>query len=240
MGAAAIPGARPGNFLQIDVGDTGTGIPPDVIARIWEPFFTTKGEGKGTGLGLSTVRGIVTQHGGVITLQSEVGRGTTFTILLPAAPGSETGSDAGGLVAVPRGQGELILVVDDDASIREITTAMLTGHGYRVLSAADGPAAVALFAPRSLEIRAIVAELNTPHLDGVALLKIVRALNPSVRVVLVSGSAETTKALPDKTPATTFLRKPYSGETLLRTVHQLFNETPAPEAAAAQAPVEGS
>jgi len=227
MGAAAIPGARPGNYLMLEVADTGMGIPPDVIAKIWDPFFTTKGAGKGTGLGLSTVRGIVAQHEGVISLQSEPGRGTTFTVLLPAAPGSETGSDPGGLLAVPLGQGELILVVDDDTSMREVTTATLSGHGYRVLSASDGPEGVALFAPRCLEIRAIIADLHTPHLDGVALLRIVRALNPSVRVILVSGSADTKKPRPEKALAATFLHKPYSGETLLRTVHQLFNETPA-------------
>ncbi len=219
----------PGRHLLMEVSDTGSGIPPEIMDRVWEPFFTTKGEGTGTGLGLSTVRGIVTQHHGDITVQSQVGRGTTFTILLPAAVGFEEQVDRAALNKIPRGQGELVLVVDDDSSVREITSAMLTGHGYRVIAAADGTEAVALFAPRSLEITAIVTDLDMPNLDGQALIKVVRALNPSVRCILMSGIANEGDPRCAAPPDGLFFAKPFGGETLLRSMHQLLRETvPAP------------
>ena len=232
LGAAAQPGASPGPHLALEVADTGTGIPPEVLSRIWEPFFTTKGAGKGTGLGLATVRGIVEEHHGAVTLQTEPGRGTTFRLLFPATPGHAAAADPAAHEAVPRGAGELVLVVDDDASVREITTATLTGHGYRALSAADGTEAVALFAPRSLEIRAVVTDLDMPHLDGPALARIVRALNPSVRLILVSGSAAVSDPRREPPPDGAFLPKPYGSETLLRTLHGLLNDAPGSPPAA--------
>lgn len=226
--AAALPEARPGDYLEIEIRDTGTGIPAEILANIWEPFFTTKGEGKGTGLGLSTVRGIIKQHEGSIAVQSQLGRGTTFSFWLPATPGTEAVGDRAALAAIPRGQGELVLVVDDDASVREITAATLTGHGYRVLSASEGTEAVALFAPRCLEIRAMVADMEMPNLDGLALLKIVRALNPSTRVILASGfaAADASRQPP---AGVAYLTKPFNGETLLRAMQSLLSETPTPE-----------
>jgi len=224
VGAAAIPGASPGSYLMLEVADTGTGIPPEVVKKMWDPFFTTKGEGKGTGLGLATVRGLVQSHGGVITLQTEPSRGTTFQILLPAIPGAESSLHPAGLETVPNGQGELVLVVDDDVSVRETTSAALTGHGYRTLVAADGAEALALFAPRSLEVRAIITDLDMPHLDGSALARVARSLNPSVRLILVSGSADIRDARREPPDNGAFLSKPCSGEALLRTLHQLLND----------------
>jgi signal transduction histidine kinase len=223
VGAASIPGARPGAYLKLEVGDTGTGIPPAVVQKMWEPFFTTKDAGKGTGLGLATVRGLVQDHGGVITLQTEPDRGTTFQILLPAFPGSESLAQGVGLEAVPCGQGELVLVVDDDTSVRETTSAALSGHGYRTLAAADGTEALGLFAPRSLEIRAIVTDLDMPNLDGIALAKVARNLNPSVRIIIVSGSVDAHDPRRRAPVNGAFLSKPCNGETLLRTLHDLLN-----------------
>ncbi len=227
VGAATLPETKPGHYLAIDISDSGTGIPPAILTKIWDPFFTTKGAGKGTGLGLATVRGIIKQHAGTITLTSQTGQGTAFHILLPATP-NDLAAEAGAAAhaSIPRAHGELVLVVDDDANVREITGATLAGHGYRVLSAADGTEAVALFAPRSLEIRAIVTDLDMPNLDGLALLKVVRALNPSVRPVLVSGSADNSD--PRRTPPAdgAFLSKPFSAELLLQTLHRLLNESP--------------
>ncbi len=216
--------AQGGRHLFLEVADTGSGIPREIMSRIWEPFFTTKGEGKGTGLGLSTVRGIVTQHHGDITVQSLPGRGTTFSIFLPAAVGFEGEMDRAALMDIPRGHGELVLVVDDDAGVREITSAMLTGHGYRAIAAADGTEAVALFAARSLEIAAIVTDLDMPNLDGQALIKVVRALNPSVRAILMSGIANEGDSRCAAPAGGLFLAKPFSGETLLRSMHQLLPE----------------
>lgn len=223
VGAAALPDARPGSYLLLEVGDTGTGIPLAIVEKIWEPFFTTKEASKGTGLGLATVRGLVRSHGGVITLHTQPGRGTTFQILLPAVPGAESAMDAAGSEAVPLGRGELILVVDDDTSVRETTSAALSGHGYRTLVAADGAEALGLFAPRSLEIRAIVTDLDMPELDGTALAKVARNLNPSVRIILVSGSADAHDPRRQPPVNGAFLPKPCSGETLLRILHSLLN-----------------
>jgi signal transduction histidine kinase len=226
--AAALPDTRPGDYVEIEVRDSGTGIPPEILASIWEPFFTTKGAGKGTGLGLSTVRGIIKQHEGVITVQSQPGRGTAFSILFPALAGAEVAGGMTTLADVPRGRGELVLLADDDASVREIATATLTCHGYRVLSAIEGTEAVARFAPRCLEVRAVVADMDMPNLDGVALAKIVQALNPATRIILASGfeSPDGNRQIPD---GVTFLAKPFTGETLLRTLHGLLNQTPAAE-----------
>ncbi|MBL9216248.1 MAG: response regulator [Opitutaceae bacterium] len=222
VAAAAVPGARAGNFLYLEIADTGTGIPPDIIEKIWEPFFTTKGAGQGTGLGLATVRGIVNDHDGVITLRSQVGQGTSFEILLPADPGDESVLHEAAAAAVPRGQGELILVVDDDTAVREVTCATLVAHGYRVLAAGDGTEALALFAPRSLEIRLVISDLDMPNLDGGALAKVVSALNPAIRLLLVSGS--TNESDPRRQPAATgrFLPKPYSAEAMLSAVTELL------------------
>lgn len=228
LGAATIAQATPGDFLLIEVSDTGTGIPPDIVAKIWEPFFTTKEAGRGTGLGLSTVRGIVRDHGGVIDLQTRPGSGTLFRVLLPALPEQAMGGDSRALAAtIPRGTGELVLVVDDDASVREVACASLIEHGYRALAANDGTEAVALFAPRHLEIRAVVSDLDMPGLDGTTLAAIVRKLNPSVRIILSSASADLSDPRRQAPESGAFLPKPYTAETLLGTLHRLLNSSAA-------------
>jgi len=127
--ADAIPGARPGAWLVLEVADTGTGIPPEVLERIWTPFFTTKGIGKGTGLGLSTIRGIVVNHHGFTELHTKVGRGTTFRVFLPAVESESPQTISASPFDMPDGHGELILLVDDDTAIRDIGTAILEKHG---------------------------------------------------------------------------------------------------------------
>ncbi|HWA24474.1 MAG TPA: response regulator [Lacunisphaera sp.] len=226
VGAAAIEGAKPGPYLAIEVADTGTGMPPEVLGRIWEPFFTTKAPGRGTGLGLSTVRSIVGDHHGSIVVQTQPGRGTTFQIFLPAAPEEAANASAAGPLAIPRGQGELILVADDSVQVREVTCATLVEHGYRVVAAANGTEAVALFAPRSLEVRMVVTDLDMPELDGTALVKVARTMNPAIRVLLVSGSAEVNDARRQPPPGGKFLSKPFTAEALLSTVHTLLQEAP--------------
>ncbi|GAB1488946.1 hypothetical protein MASR2M8_13940 [Opitutaceae bacterium] len=220
--AVTMPEIQEGPHLLIEVSDTGTGIPPEIVEKIWQPFFTTKEENKGTGLGLSTVRGIINEHKGVITLQTEPGQGTSFRILLPAVPNKEAPLDPVAMSALPRGQGELVLVVDHDSAVRETTAALLTDQGYNVLSASDGTEAVALFAPRSLDVRVVVTDLDMPNLDGAALAKIVRALNPYVRVILVSGSAEMRDPRLSSTTADLLLQKPFGGDVLLRSLHELL------------------
>jgi PAS domain S-box-containing protein len=228
--ALAIPGARPGAFVTIEVEDTGTGIPAEALAHIWEPFFTTKQAGKGTGLGLSTVRGIIESHQGFIELQTTAGQGTTFRINLPAAE-SDTATDQ--LAAppfLPRGSGELLLLVDDEATNRDVTHATLARYGYRVLAAASGTEGVSLFIPRSDEIRLLITDLHMPNLDGASLTRILQRIKPGLKVLaisgLTSGPVGTATEKPDQF-ATDYLQKPFKPEALLLKVHKLLQPPPA-------------
>jgi PAS domain S-box-containing protein len=230
IAAQAIPGARPGTYLVLQIEDSGTGIAPEVLARMWEPFFTTKEAGKGTGLGLSTVRGIVENHKGFITLKTEAGRGTTFRVYLPAADLSDVnhapGSDPPFVI---RGNGELVLVVDDEVQIRDITAATLAHHGYRVLVAGDGTEAVALFAQRSDEISVVVTDLSMPNLDGAALANVVLHLNPAVKILIVSGLSSGARDPQLQRLNGGFLAKPFKAEALLQSVHRLLHGEAAPK-----------
>ena len=189
--AAATEGGRTGNFVAVEIQDNGSGIAPEVLQRIWEPFFTTKGESGGTGLGLATVRGIVKQHGGFITLQSRLGHGTTFTVLLPALP-----SPDGAAEAVPadtrrfHGNGEVILVVDDEEPVRELATRLLTAHGYRVLAAHDGAEAISVFAVHANEVALLLTDLQMPLLSGPTLVTALLRHHPGLRVVAMSGASD--------------------------------------------------
>ncbi len=224
VGATAIPGAHPGPYVLIEVTDTGTGIPSAILERIWDPFFTTKKADHGTGLGLANVRSIIDSHKGVITVHTRSGHGTTFRILLPASPQDECAPVAAGSANIPRGQGELILIADDDPSVRDILSAILTHHGYRVLAAVDGTEALALFAPRSLDIRALITDLDMPNLDGSALRKIVCSLNPSIRILTISGAADTDDPRRRAPLAGRFLAKPFTANMLLRNIHEMLHE----------------
>lgn len=225
--ANEIPGGRPGSFLLLHVEDTGTGIAPDILPRIWDPFFTTKDTGKGTGLGLSTVRGIVDAHGGFISLQSTPGKGTAFRIYFPAevTPSSTADTPASTPTSATRGNDDLILVVDDEPNIRNMAAAILTRHGYRVLTAADGAEGLSVFAPRAREIHVVVTDLNMPNVDGAALASVVQRLNPAVKIVAVSGLVQDNPT-PDVTFAHAFLTKPFRPEVLLSTVHDLLHAPP--------------
>jgi two-component system cell cycle sensor histidine kinase/response regulator CckA len=230
--AHKIDGGRPGAWIVLQVEDSGAGIPRDLLARIWEPFFTTKEAGKGTGLGLSTVKSVVQNHSGFISLKTNEGRGTTFRVYLPAAE-----LPAIGCIIPPappqgaRGDGELILVVDDDTQIREMTAAMLSRHGYRVLTACDGSEAVPLFSARSGEVRLVVTDLVMPNLDGVALAGIVRRLNPSVKILAISGLSSAGRNGKIENFGGTILFKPFTVQALLEAVGHLLRPVPVAEVA---------
>lgn len=219
--ASAFPGARAGRWVVLHVEDTGTGIPADVLARMWDPFFTTKAANKGTGLGLSTVRGIVEAHHGFILVQTAAGRGTTFRVYLP--PAERVLRENLPTPVVPRGQGELVLVVDDVTSIRGLAETILTRQGYRVLLAADGTDALEKFI-RTPGIAVVVTDLDMPGLAGSALAGIVRRLNPAVKILAMSGlDAAPTDPFQPRQFADAFLLKPFTAEQILTLTHHLLH-----------------
>jgi two-component system cell cycle sensor histidine kinase/response regulator CckA len=227
--AERIEGASAGAWVVLHIEDTGPGIPRDVLEHIWEPFFTTKGASGGTGLGLSTVRGIVENHKGFISLKTSPGAGTTFRVYLPAVEVKNIGGNVEPIQpSTLEGNGELIVVVDDDARIREMTAAILSRYGYRVLTASDGTEAVAIFAARGSEISMIVTDVRMPNLDGAALANVVLHLNPSVKIIAMSGMGSGGLNSQMQRYAGAFLYKPFKVEALLHTVHGLLHsESPA-------------
>lgn len=212
------PGLSAGPYVVLSVQDTGAGIPPGIKDRIFEPFFTTKSHTEGTGLGLSTVAGIVQNHGGFVNVQSEVGRGSTFKVHLPALATPETQEAVKTLKQLPAGKGETILVVDDEPTIREITKETLEAYGYVVLTAGDGTEAVSLFASQAEKIEVVICDVSMPFMDGPATIRALMNLKPSISVVVVSGYTEAGKLVKDLDGVRAFLPKPYTAEKLLKTI----------------------
>ncbi|HUK90732.1 MAG TPA: ATP-binding protein, partial [Blastocatellia bacterium] len=215
--------SRPGGYVRISVTDSGTGIPPGMLERIFEPFFTTKELGKGTGLGLSTVLSIVKSHGGFINVYSEVGKGTQFKVYLPTSQGIDAGKAAEEKTPVRIGNGELILVVDDEASIREITRTTLEACGYRVETASDGTEAVAIFAQRKEEVSVVLTDVMMPFMDGPATMRALRRLDPKVKVIVNSGLDGNGKNFESiGLSPNAFLSKPYTADKLLDAVAEVL------------------
>jgi hypothetical protein len=219
--AGTLRGARAGNFVVVTVTDTGTGIPPEIIDRIFDPFFTTKEPGRGTGLGLATVQGIVTNHDGFITVESNLGSGTKFKIHLPAHEAASPNQVEDRHPEIPSGNGELILVIDDEAAVREITGTTLETFGYRVITADNGATALGAFASHKDEICVVITDMMMPVMDGPVTIRALRKLNPQVRVIASSGLTESLDAADlDRLGVKIFLTKPYDAKTLLKTVAQ--------------------
>ncbi|HWP92069.1 MAG TPA: GAF domain-containing protein [Thermodesulfobacteriota bacterium] len=218
--------AKPGPYIVITISDTGTGIPPAIIDRVFEPFFTTKKLEEGTGLGLSTAYAIVKSHGGFINVYSEVGKGTNFKVYLPAIETTETKK----LVdkqpqEPPMGQGELILVIDDEPSVRDITRITLEKYGYRVITANDGAEGIALYVQKKEEIEAVIVDMMMPIMDGSATIRALRRIDPSLKIILVSGIKGNEK--PTRTNGVNlpnaFLPKPFTANALLKTLRAVLN-----------------
>ncbi|MEX2115686.1 MAG: PAS domain S-box protein [Bacteroidota bacterium] len=215
--------ALPGPYVAISVADTGTGIAPDLLDRIFEPFFTTKELGKGTGLGLSTTLGIVKSHGGFMNVYSEVNRGTKFLAYLPAQPQQEEGSNEAESADVPRGNGQTILVADDENTILEITKLALEAHGYSVLTASDGTEAISQAASHPGTIALVVCDMSMPFMDGPATIRALRKMDPGLKFIAVSGLIDNAHVDELTTlPFIVHLQKPFSAEKLLRAVHSLL------------------
>ncbi len=215
--AAAMPGIRPGPFVRVVANDSGTGMTPEVAARAFEPFFSTKPKGRGTGLGLSTVYGIVTRAGGHVALASTLGAGTRFTIHLPALEAAAVD------VSEPtplqeEGHGETILLVDDEASVLRATSAILRSAGYRVVEAPT-PSEALLAATHDFDM--LVSDLVLPGITGRELAKRIREHRPSLPVLFISGYAPEGRAQ----PGADLLSKPFTPEALLARVREALRTT---------------
>ena len=224
--------ARPGRYVMISVTDSGTGIEPELMDKIFEPFFTTKELSKGTGLGLSTVMAIVKSHGGVVNVYSEPSRGTTFKVYLPVmetlAEGFLARPEESGF---PRGNGETILIVDDEDSILTITGQTLQAFGYQVIKATDGAEAIGIYAQRRDEIAVVLTDMMMPILDGPAMIIAMLRINPEIKIIAASGlNANIGATRIADAGIKYFLTKPYSAATLLRTLRAIIDEPPAPKA----------
>ncbi|MFN7926615.1 MAG: PAS domain S-box protein [Blastocatellia bacterium] len=179
--------ARPGDFVLIRVQDTGTGIPPQVSGKIFEPFFTTKVQGQGSGLGLATVLGIVRSHDGFIDFETEIGQGTCFKVYLPAVKNEVAPEIEWEPKELPQGQGETILVVDDEVEILKMTGETLTTYGYEILLAHGGEEAIRVSRQYPTRITLALVDMMMPQLDGVATIRELKKLHPHLKVIATSG-----------------------------------------------------
>jgi two-component system cell cycle sensor histidine kinase/response regulator CckA len=235
----AYKGMPAADYVLVEVSDTGTGIPPDIVDKIFEPFFSTKEVGKGTGLGLSTVYGIVKQTGGFIYVDSRAGEGTTFRIFLPrhqaeleapSVPAAANGAakEAAGAPKAPStdltGQGT-ILLVEDEEGLRSLNARGLRSRGYSVVEASNGVEALEAFDERNGAVDLVVSDVVMPEMDGPTLLREMRGRNPDLKIIFVSGYAEEAfdKSLPENQQFA-FLAKPFALSALIAKV----KETMAP------------
>jgi two-component system, cell cycle sensor histidine kinase and response regulator CckA len=228
--AAKFDGMQPGEYVQIEVTDTGVGISRENIDRIFDPFFTTKEVGKGTGLGLSTVYGIIKQTGGYIYPESELGIGTTFRIFLPrhipqAVPAPAPEAARGAVApADDTGQGT-ILLVEDEEGLRGLNARGLQSRGYTVLQAANGIEAVGIFEGHAGKIDLVVSDVVMPEMDGPTLLSELRARDPDVKIIFVSGyAADAFENLPQNEKENPFLPKPFTLKQLVGAVKKAIGK----------------
>ena len=216
--------APPGPYVRLTVTDTGEGIPPAIINRIFDPFFTTKPVGKGTGLGLSSVLSIVKNHDGFLKVASEPGKGSTFDIYLPALDAPASAADAAVADQLPRGAGELVLLVDDEPAMQDTTREMFELHGYRVVTAGNGEEAVKRFLELRGAVRLVVTDVEMPVMGGAELIRSLRVVEKGLQFVVLSGSlTEERLAELQELGIKRVLGKPCEAAQLLQTVHQALN-----------------
>ena len=193
---------------------------------MFEPFFTTKQIGKGTGLGLSTVHSIVHKHDGFVQVASEVGKGTNFTIYLPSANAMKVSNDgATSSSLLPRGNGQLVLVVDDEEAIRSVAQRMLERYGYRVVLASNGAEAVSRYAQYRDEIAVVLTDMSMPVMDGPSTIVALRSLNPKVRIIGSSGLNENGYVMQAGIAGLSdFVPKPYTADVILKALKTILLE----------------
>jgi two-component system, cell cycle sensor histidine kinase and response regulator CckA len=215
--------ARQGRNVRLRVSDTGTGMPPEIAERAFEPFFSTKAKGAGTGLGLATVFGILSQADGHIQIYSEQDKGTTISITLPVT--DEVPAPASDPVPYQRAPtGETVLVVEDEEALREVTKRIFTRNGYHVVTAADGPEALDIARHHDGEIHLLVTDVVMPHMLGKEVADRIKAIKPEIEVLYMSGYARPVLASQGRLdPGVALVEKPFSETDLLRTAGQLLN-----------------
>lgn len=222
--AAMVPEAKPGRLVLLSVHDDGVGIPPQIMDKIFDPFFSTKEPGKGTGLGLSTAHSIIKTHGGFIRVESEPGKGSMFKVYLPAA--AEAGSLAPEPLSPPpiHGQGETILLVEDELIIRELTARMLTRHGYNVKCACDGVDALVAFGKYSGEIDLVLTDINMPNMPGNVLIQALSKMAPELKFIVMTGADHQRDAAAwRELGADAFIQKPFSFKTILAVIRDVIS-----------------
>ena len=217
-------GAQPGEYVLLEVSDSGQGMDRSVLERIYEPFFSTKELGRGTGLGLPMVYGIVKQHQGYIACSSEKGKGTIFKVYWPAI-GSAAELTTTDTAHAARGGNETILMVDDEESVRDLTRRLLTRAGYRVITAENGREALNVFEKEKSNISLVIMDLNMPVMGGKDCLKELFLIDPEVKALVASGySSGVVKFEAGELGAKGFVRKPFRVEQLLQMIRQVLDE----------------
>lgn len=214
-------GVTPGPHLLVTVADTGHGIPSPIVGRIFDPFFTTKKTGKGTGLGLSTVIGIVKSHKGFVNVYSEPGSGTVFRVYLPATDSAITLESGETTSPFVQGNGESVLVVDDEPHILSALRGVLEKHNYRALTAENGEQAIRIFIEQAAVIKLVVTDVMMPVMGGLALINTLRVLKADVRVIATTGLEQEEKTAEfSALGVSAILAKPFSPSVLLRAVDE--------------------
>jgi PAS domain S-box-containing protein len=224
--ARLYPWVKPGVFARISVSDTGEGMSPQVQEKIFEPFFTTKKVGQGTGLGLSVVHSIIKSHHGFVEVESKTGKGSTINVYLPVDAAILSRAERTPEVEVLRGHGELVLVTDDEESIRMLTREILESHNYKVLTAKDGTEALQLFKDHKDEIKVILTDMIMPEMDGITTIQSIRSLDEIVPIIATSGLATEEPLLDEsiKSKIQASVPKPFTGPDLLRVISRLLEE----------------
>jgi len=220
------PSAEYDQYISIDVIDTGTGIDPHVRQRIFDPFYTTKEVGKGTGLGLSVVYGIMEAHHGFVDVESQVGIGTTFSLLLPVEQQEQLFPSSEVLTVEQAGGTETILIVEDEEMLLEMLRALLESKGYTVISASDGLEAIQVYSERQSDIDLVITDIGLPKLDGISEFWKLKAINPLVKVVLASGFLDPEmKAKLHQAGTRGFVQKPYLPEQILIKIREILDHS---------------
>lgn len=211
-----------GEYVQIQVADTGAGMSEELQEKIFHPYFTTKEPGTGCGLGLSTIVRILRSHGALLSLESDPGHGTTFSVYFPAKHSQTERADDAGLTAPVASNNKLVLLVDDEAEICEMCKAILECFDYRVLTAENGMEALALMERHKGDVAAAVVDMMMPIMDGPATIRALRQVAPHVKIIATSGlSIEEQSAVLDTAKPDVYLKKPYSADQLVSTLTNL-------------------